>query len=220
MSNPDFSLAQLPIIWLTKTPLRPPPLAFSPLLPGSRVPRVPDRVGDHLGNGIKGLKNSSDGLKHVETISMMVNFFGGTCHCLMQLWTFIGFHRISFRISLCKWWLNWCLTCIRTVSEVVLPKRMHKTKEKQRNQTKKTNQKNITKQQKQSNWKTKTQQKSQREKTKTTQIGFQCWFWRTHLEHLLNKWKTEKPYNFESGIESSVESGLVSFNRLGKKTQM
>ena len=66
----------------------------------------------------------------LKTIWMMVNFFGGTGHCLMQVWTFIGFHRISFRISLCKWWLNWCLTCIRTVSEVVLPKRMHKTKEK------------------------------------------------------------------------------------------
>ena len=35
---------------------------------------------------------------------------------------------------------------------------------------------------------------------------------------MLNNSKTEKPCKFESGIESSVESGFVSFNHLGKKT--
>ena len=48
------------------------------------------------------------------------------------------------------------------------------------------------------------------------------WLPNAHLDRktwtkMLNNSKTEKPCKFESGIESSVESGFVSFNHLGKK---
>jgi hypothetical protein len=40
------------------------------------------------------------------------------------------------------------------------------------------------------------------------------------LGNLLNIGKKSGKCRFESGIESSVESGCVSFNRIGEKTKM
>ena len=54
-------------------------------------------------------------------------------------------------------------------------------------------------------------------KIKKRSFAAKCWFWRKNLGNLLNIGKKSGKCRFESGIESSVESGCVSFNRIGEK---